>query len=214
MRPSSRPSSRLSCTAAVAALVLSLSAPAFAQNAPVQDNAEMAAIYAADQAIRQGPPDRFRDRAFVTEMHAADAARRLQTRALLDADALQTGEDYRAAAFVFQHGSTPEDYLLAHSLAVAAVAKGAPEGAWIAAATLDRYLQMTDKPQIYGTQTRKTRDAPATLEPYDRALVPDSLRTALGVPPQSEQDARLEQVNAAAAAIAASVAAGPATPKP
>lgn len=204
-----RPSCRLSCAAAFTAVVLAIGAPAFAQDARVQDNAEMAAIFAADQAIRQVPPQRFMDRAFVTEMHAADAARRLQTRALLDAGALKTGEDYRAAAFVFQHGPTPEDYLLAHSLAVAAVAKGAPEGAWIAAATLDRYLQMTDKPQIYGTQTRKTRDAPATLDPYDRALVPDSLRTTLGVPPQSEQDARLAAVNAAAEAAAPQAA-----PKP
>lgn len=162
----------------------------------------MAAIFAADQAIRQVAPEKFRDRAFVDEMLAEDAARRVQTRALLDAGALSTGEDYRAAAFVFQHGSTPEDYLLAHSLAVAAVAKGSPEGAWIAAATLDRYLQMTEKPQIYGTQTRKTRDAPATLDPYDRALIPDSLRAVFGVPPQSEQDARLAAVNAAAEAAA------------
>ncbi|MDK2748906.1 MAG: hypothetical protein KYX67_16445 [Brevundimonas sp.] len=195
---------RLSCAAAVTAIVLSVGTPVFAQQAPVQDNAEMAAIFAADQAVRQNlTPDFFKDRALVTEMINGDAARRVQTRALLDAGALQTGEDYRAAAFVFQHGSTPEDYLLAHSLAVAAVSKGSPEGAWIAAATLDRYLQMTDKPQIYGTQTRKTRDAPATLEPYDRALVPDSLRTVFGVPPQSEQDARLAAVNAAAEAAAA-----------
>jgi hypothetical protein len=205
---------RLSC-AAVAAAFLSFGAPAFAQDAtvqdatvqdtPVQDNAEMAAIFAADQAIRQNTdPQKFRDRAFITEMLAADAARRARTRALLDAGALKTGEDYRAAAFVFQHGSTPEDYLLAHTLAVAATARGA-DGSWIAAATLDRYLQTTGKPQIYGTQTRKTNDAPATLEPYDRALIPDSLRTALAVPPQSEQDARLAAVNAAAEA---------ATPKP
>lgn len=193
---------RLSCAAAVAAVFLAMSAPAFAQDAPVQNNAEMADIYAADQSVRQVAPERFRDRAFVAEMHAADAARRAQTRALLDAGALRTGEDYRAAAFVFQHGSTPEDYLLAHSLAVAAVARGSSESTWIAAATLDRYLQMTDKPQIYGTQTRKTRDAPATLEPYDRALVPDSLRAVFGVPPQAEQDARLAAVNAAAEAAA------------
>ena len=186
--------SRPSLAAAMSAVVLAFAAPAFAQDAPSdnargQDNAEMAAIFAAD-------------RAFVEQMHAADAARRVQTRALLDAGALKTGADYRAAAFVFQHGSTPEDYLLAHSLAVAAVAKGDADAAWIAAATLDRYLQMTDKPQIYGTQTRKTRDAPATLEPYDRALVPDSLRAVFGVPPQAEQDARLAAVNAAAEAAA------------
>lgn len=197
MRPS-----RLSCAAAMSAVALAFAVPALAQETSPQNNAEMAAIFAADQAVRQVAPEKFRDRAFVNEMLAADAARRVQTRALLDTGALQTGEDYRAAAFVFQHGSTPEDYLLAHSLAVAAVAQGSPEGAWIAAATLDRYLQMTDKPQIYGTQTRKTRDAPATLDPYDRALIPDSLRAVFGVPPQSEQDARLAAVNAAADAAA------------
>ncbi|WP_404418706.1 hypothetical protein [Brevundimonas vesicularis] len=196
MRPS-----RLSCAAAMSAVAFAV--PALAQEAPPQNNAEMVAIFAADQAVRQNlSPDFFNDRARMTEMIAGDAARRVQTRALLDAGALQTGEDYRAAAFVFQHGSTPEDYLLAHSLAVAAVAKGSPDGAWIAAATLDRYLQMTDKAQIYGTQTRKTRDAPATLDPYDRALIPDSLRAVFGVPPQSEQDARLAAVNAAAEAAA------------
>ena len=122
--------SRPSLAAAMSAVVLAFAAPAFAQDAPSdnargQDNAEMAAIFAADQAVRQNiDPQKFRDRAFVEQMHAADAARRVQTRALLDAGALKTGADYRAAAFVFQHGSTPEDYLLAHSLAVAAVAKG------------------------------------------------------------------------------------------
>lgn len=196
MRPS-----RLSCAAAMSAVVLAFAVPASAQDAPPQNNAEMAAIFAADQAVRQVAPEKFRDRAFVDEMLAADAARRVQTRALLDAGALRTGEDYRAAAFVFQHGSTPEDYLLAHTLAVAATARGA-DGSWIAAATLDRYLQTTGKPQIYGTQTRKTNDAPATLEPYDRALIPDSLRTALAVPPQSQQDARLAAINAAAEAAA------------
>ncbi|WP_295191772.1 hypothetical protein [uncultured Brevundimonas sp.] len=199
MRPS-----RLSCAAAMSAVVLAFAVPALAQETSPQNNAEMAAIFAADQAIRQVAPEKFRDRAFVNEMLAADAARRVQTRALLDAGALRTGEDYRAAAFVFQHGSTPEDYLLAHTLAVAATARGA-DGSWIAAATLDRYLQMIGKSQIYGTQTRKTNDAPATLEPYDRALIPDSLRTALAVPPQADQDARLAAVNAAAEA---------ATPKP
>ena len=196
MRPS-----RLSCAAAISAVVLAFAVPALAQETSPQNNAEMAAIFAADQAVRQVAPEKFRDRAFVNEMLAADAARRVQTRALLDAGALQTGADYRAAAFVFQHGSTPEDYLLAHTLAVAATARGA-DGSWIAAATLDRYLQTTGKPQIYGTQTRKTNDAPATLEPYDRALIPDSLRTALAVPPQSQQDARLAAINAAAEAAA------------
>lgn len=182
------------------AAALALATAAYAQDSAPANNTEMTAIFAADQAVRQNlTPDRVRDRAFIASMVADDAARRIQTRALLDAGALQTGEDYRAAAFVFQHGSTPEDFLLAHSLAVAAVAKGSPEATWIAAATLDRYLQMSGKEQIYGTQTRKVNEAPATLDPYNRALVPDSLRAALGVPTLAEQEARIEAVNAAAA---------------
>lgn len=195
---------RLILPALVATAALMMAGPAPAQDARPADNAEMAGMLAADQAVRQGvTAERLRDRAFLQTMIAEDAERRRRTRALLDAGQLQTAEDYRAAAFIFQHGSTPEDYLLAHSLAIAALAKGDAESAWIAAATLDRYLQMTGQAQIYGTQTRKTPDGPATLDPYNRDLIPDPLRTALDVPAQADQDARVAAVNASAAAAAA-----------
>lgn len=196
---------RLFCAAAVAAVCLSLPVLAAAQEtSSVADNIEMAALYAADQAVRVNvDPAKYRDRTFVEQMNADDAARRVQTRALLDAGALQTGEDYRAAAFIFQHGSTPEDYLLAHSLAVAGAAKGSSGAAWIAAASLDRYLQSIDRKQIYGTQTRMVSGGEPTLEPYDRDLLPDALRTAVNVPTLPEQDARLEQFKAARSAAAA-----------
>lgn len=188
---------RLSLPALALSAILLVARPGLAQDLPPADNAEMAEMLAADQAVRhQMTAERLRDRAFLQTMMAEDAGRRRRTRAILEVGGLRTAEDYRAAAFIFQHGSTPEDYLLAHSLAVAALAKGDAESAWIAAATLDRYLQMTGKTQIYGTQTRKTPDGPATLDPYDRDLVPDALRTALGVPTQAEQDARLASLNA------------------
>lgn len=174
------------------------------QAAPPADNAEMAALYAADQAVRVTlDPAKFGDRAFMAQMSADDAARRERTRALLDAGALQTGEDFRAATFIFQHGSTPDDYLLAHVLAVAGAAKGSSGAAWIAAASLDRYLQSIDRKQIYGTQTRLTNGSEPTLEPYDRALLPDAQRTAVNVPTLAEQEARLENVKAAEAAAPA-----------
>ena len=186
---------RLFCIAAIAACFC-LPTMASTQEIPA-DNAEMAALYAADQAVRANiDPVRYRDRAFVEQMNADDAARRIRVRALLDAGALQTGEDYRAAAFIFQHGSTPEDYLLAHSLAVAGAAKGSPGAVWIAAATLDRYLQSIDRKQIYGTQTRMVNGGEPTLEPYDRDLLPDALRTASNVPTLTEQDAGLDEFKA------------------
>ncbi len=195
---------RLFSTAVAAAVLLNLPGLALAQEASVPtDNAEMAAIFVADQAVRQNiDPARFRDRAFVEQMNADDAARRERTRALLDAGALQTGEDFRAAAFVFQHGSTPEDYLLAHSLAVTGVAKGSKQAAWIAAASLDRFLQSVDRKQIYGTQTRMMNGGEPTLEPYDRDLLPAAVRAAAGVPSLAEQEARLEQFRVARQAAA------------
>lgn len=178
------------------ALLIAAPAPALAQTTPqTGDNAEMTALFTADQAVRESAkPEQYADRAFVTKMIADDAARRAATRRLLDAGQLTTADDYYHAAFLFQHGSTPPDYLLAHTLAIAATAKGHKEAAWIAAATLDRYLQSSGQKQIYGTQYRSAKDTGPTMEPYDRTLVPDALRTALGVPDQAAQEVRLTRM--------------------
>ncbi|MEH3040550.1 MAG: hypothetical protein PGN21_10865 [Sphingomonas paucimobilis] len=176
----------------IALIALSLATPAPAQTT---DNPEMAKMFAEDQAIRDHPkPKWFKDMTFVRKMWADDAARRERTRTLLDQGKLTTAEDYYAAAFVFQHGDKPDDYLLAHTLALAAAARGRKDASWIAAATLDRYLQAIGQKQIYGTQWRAAENRELIREPYDRALVPDALRTALGVPVQAEQDKRLAEM--------------------
>ncbi len=86
------------------------------------------------------------------QMQANDAARRKRVREMMEQKLLTTGNDFHDAAFIFQHGSEPEDYLLAHVLAMVAVSKGDASARWIAAATLDRYLQSTGEAQIFGTQ--------------------------------------------------------------
>lgn len=127
-----------------------------------------------------------------------DAERREATRRLLAAGSLHASQDFASAAFIFQHGDTPEDYLLAHTLALVAVAKGDAGAAWIAAATLDRYLNAIGKPQIYGTQFH-TKDAkPYTQEPYNRELISDSLRRQLDVPPVSAQEEQRKRYDAPA----------------
>lgn len=179
----------------IAIIALFLATPATAQTAPLHGDPEMARMFAEDQAIRENmKPEWFKDMTFVRKMWTDDAARRTRTRALLDEGKLTTAEDYYAAAFVFQHGDKPEDYLLAHSLALASAARGRKEASWIAAATLDRYLQNIGQKQIYGTQWRAQENRQLTREPYDRALIPDALRTALGVPVQAEQDKRLAEM--------------------
>src|SRR5690606_13793702 len=91
-----------------------------------------------------------------------DAARRSRVRQMLAEGLAVTGDDYYHAAFVFQHGGQSADYLLAHVLAMAAQAKGRADAAWIASATLDRYLMSIDRPQILGTQFRVSEDEGVT----------------------------------------------------
>jgi hypothetical protein len=161
------------------ALALSLlAAPALSQTAA---NPEMARMFAEDQADRTGTID-------WKTVAPRDEAR-------LAEGALTTAEDFHAAAFVFQHGSTADDYLLAHTLAMAAVAKGKADSMWIATATLDRYLMQIGQPQVYGTQFRVSKPSGSwTQEPYNRALVSDALRKVLGVRTQAEQAEQLAKL--------------------
>jgi hypothetical protein len=148
----------------------------------VASNTEMQHIFEEDQKPRQNPAELTPKRWVV--LNKEDAERRRQTRQLLSEGKLHTGEDFSRAAFIFQHGSTSDDYLLAHTLAMVAVAKGTGDAIWIASATLDRYLQSTGKSQIYGTQFKT---GSATQEPFNRDLISDSLRQQLGVPSLANQ---------------------------
>jgi hypothetical protein len=152
-------------------------------------NGEMSGIFDADQADRADP-------AHIdwSKVDKADEARRARTQELLDGGQLQSAEDFYHAAFVFQHGSRPEDYLKAHLFALVAMARGKPSAKWIAAATLDRYLDSIGRKQVLGTKFRMVDGQPvmdpATLDP---GLAPDSLRQALGVPPLAEQEEQMRR---------------------
>lgn len=150
---------------------------------------EMQRIYEEDQKARQPGMAKI-DWVLVAK---SDAERRRATAKLLAEGRLHAGGDFKAAAFVFQHGDTPDDYLLAHTLALVAVARGEPEAVWIASASLDRYLQSIHRPQIYGTQFNNEPGKPTTQEPYDRALVSDAVRRALNVPSQAAQEEQRKQ---------------------
>ncbi|GGE93861.1 hypothetical protein [Sphingomonas prati] len=169
------------------------STPVFGQTPVVSANAtnnEMTAIFDADQAARKVAKIDWR------VVGEADRSRRVRTQAMLDAGQLRSADDYYHAAFVFQHGDLPDDYLKAHALAIVAAARGKSEAAWIAAATLDRYLQHIGQPQIYGTQFLRHGDGDWTQEPYRRDLLSDPLREATGVPPIAKQGERLKEMAA------------------
>lgn len=149
-------------------------------------NVEMKAIFRDDQCVRM------QQKADCDVKGKTDAERRDETRKLLAAGALHTGKDFEEAAFVFQHGDSPQDYLLAHTLAMVAVSKGDPTAIWIAAATLDRYLEKVGQKQIFGTQYSTDAQSHWTQEPYDRELISDALRRQMGVPSQAVQAEQLK----------------------
>ena len=175
-----------------------LSAMATAQTPPaavVGDNARLTAMFDADQAARQpGVAIDWAKLSLEDEKHRAGVA------AMLKAGSVRTGLDYWHAAFIFQHGDGPRDYLLAHTLAVTSVAQGYAKAGWIAAATLDRYLGTIGQPQIYGTQYLSKPGNETTQEPYDRTLLTDQQRQAVKVPTLAEQGERLKAMEAERAA--------------
>jgi len=159
------------------------------------DNPEMAALFKADQAARgAGPID-------WEKVNAEDAQRRVTTRRLLDRGALQTADDYYWASFIFQYGAKPADFLLAHVLATRALALGRKDAEWMVASTLDRYLQKSGAGQVYGTQFQYTTEKGTTQEPYDRQLLPDSVRVAAGAHTLAEQQAHLADAEASMKAL-------------
>jgi hypothetical protein len=157
-------------------------------------NVEMTAIFNADQADRSSPAVDW------SIVRPRDEARAARTKALLDGGLLASGDDYYHAAFVFQHGAQPNDYLLAHALAMVAVARGRRDATWIAAATLDRYLQRIGQQQVFGTQYIGGK-AGMTQDPYDRALLSDAIRTATGVPTMAAQEDRRRALEKATANV-------------
>jgi hypothetical protein len=183
------------------------------QNPPARVPANIHQLFTDDQAERTvggvlpkyGP-----------DVNSRDASRRAEARLLLEVGELKTAQDFHDAAFIFQHGHSPQDYLLAHILAVEAIVKGDASSKWLAAATLDRYLQAVGQKQVFGTQYSSKgymylmlrRDDPNaanspeaqqkgnTQEPYDRTLVPESLRAEFCVADQAAQATNLSDLNA------------------
>jgi hypothetical protein len=131
----------------------------------------MERIFAEDQQYRHSWAEFKAHEKLFTEQ---DSLNRKAVRKLLDNGALHTAQDFAQAAFVFQHGDTPDDYLVAHALAIDALALGDRTASWIATASLDRYLLSTNHAQVFGTQMQPG-DTQTPREPFNRTLVPASV---------------------------------------
>jgi hypothetical protein len=122
-----------------------------------------------------------------------DAARRKRVREMLNEGTVRTNSDYTWASFIFQHGETPDDYLLAHVLGMIAASRGDKMGRWIAAATLDRYLHSIKQPQVFGTQFAPGAKGEMTQGEYNHDLVSNSVRAAMCVRSYEKQAEQVKQ---------------------
>ena len=161
-------------------------------HAQVTDNAELAALYDADQKARTDGAEI--DWAVVAE---EDATRRARVLALMRDGALRSAEDHFRAAMVFQHGGTLADYRIAHALATLAATLD-PERAnyrWLVAASWDRMMTAQLQPQWYGTQFQSSETG-LFLYPVADGAVDDAERTRMGVPSLAQSQARVGEMAA------------------
>ena len=138
-----------------------------------KDNEDLKRLFDDDQAIRQG------NRPLSSQDQLEDRNRRDIVRELSAQGAISSGMDHFRAAYIFQHGSEPRDYLLAHAHAIAALGAGVRDAQWIAAATLDRYLLSIGQKQVLNTQYTVTTSGINILRPADDTVIPASLRVLI-----------------------------------
>lgn len=162
-----------------------LSAAALAQNNP-----DLAAMFAADQAERQG------ENIDWAAVSAQDAERRRTVMSILNAGGVRTALDFYNAAMIFQHGDSEDDIRLAHSFATIAASLGDTSAArWLQAASWDRLLLRFGQPQWYGTQYVRDSSGRWTLYEVQPDAVTDEQRSAWSVPSLAEARARVAQLN-------------------
>jgi hypothetical protein len=155
------------------------------------DNPELTQLFREDQRVRQpkpfGPDEQ--------KITRSDADRLALVKQVIAHDQVHSTADCLHAALILQHSLISTDYLVAHTLAVICAADGDKTCLWLSAATLDRYLQSIQQPQIYGTQFLSFDHPPITQQPYASDLISDSLRAKLGISSVDVQKKRLDQLN-------------------
>lgn len=123
-----------------------------------------------------------------------DEERHGEVHKLLSANQLKSARDYYFAALIFQHSTRADDLMFGHVLAMTAVSKGDASAKWMAAATLDRYLNALGQPQVFGTQFHCDQGKGWTLEPYNRQTLSDAERALWSVNSVADQERMLRDM--------------------
>lgn len=139
-------------------------------------------IFEDDQRDRNEPEADFKKH--WAAISKRDTEQRKQVLTKLEKNELRSAWELFVAALVFQHGACPDHYLLANTLAKAAIERGSKPAKQLYAATMDRYLESVGKLQKYGTQYRYVGNE-TVLRPVDPATT-DAERAKYNVPPLAE----------------------------
>jgi hypothetical protein len=147
---------------------------------------ELAALFAADRSDHAIP--RMVGRPEYADMRRRDADRRARAAAILRDESPTEPVDWYHAAWLFNHGDTPDEAKTACRLAEQAAAGGYEPARWLSAAAYDRWCMYSGRPQKFGTQIvpdgrgyRVWDTDPSTT---------DAERAAYNVPPLAEQHRR------------------------
>ncbi len=132
-------------------------------------SAELQKLEDEDQADRQGPIDSIDWKV----VGPRDDARRARVAEIAAEGCLSSAKDYAAAALVYQHGATSDDYLHAFAWFKKAVDLGDDSQKAMLAKGADRYLVSLGFKQLYATQASKPSMNPSDcwcLEPVAQAM--------------------------------------------
>ena len=146
-------------------------------------------LYAADRSERLNHPKLGTPEYKTLRTH--DRERRDAVQRLLARGALQTGEEFFCAAWIFNHGETPDDAWQAHSLALKGAELGHRPARWLAAAAYDRWCMYRGQPQKYGTQYVSDGFRQRLWDVLPETT--DLERSAWDVPPIAEQLRKAEE---------------------
>jgi hypothetical protein len=154
-------------------------------------DAEITALYEADQAERRDP------NADWDAVSKNDAARRQRVEALVSAGRARQAIDSVHAAMVFQHGDDVPTILKARDWAMKAVQLDPDDdhARWLVAASTDRALMYAGRPQRYGTQfSRDATTGQWVLWDVDPAVT-DAERLEWAVPTLAAARAKVVELN-------------------
>jgi len=112
---------------------------------------------------------------------AREAARVMAVRGYVETRRVSSLPDHLHAAALLYQGTHPDDYALAHELALAASEAGLRPARVMVARSWDRLLVSRGQPQIYGTELRDTDDGLAMVDLSGE--VSDEERAEWDIPP-------------------------------